>query len=379
MAAGEVQEARRQTQRGTSHPQGQCRRHRFSRNVRRAKQQRRRRQASNRQIWEELRATTLQSADAETATAQPPTAMGVTGVHQAGGQHSTETPPPQPWIAVGDQSTDCASRVRRQVTDGVLLKLTVSIAGRQLIALVDSGASRCYMSPETVTAVGLQTSPALVHLELADGSKIRSTQQVQGVKCTMGNFVCSVDFTVTKLLHQVDMVLGVNWLARWNPVIDWQTQRINIWTGMCWERLQGRILDEVHAVGTVKVFDYRCVEIDPGLDFEILKQPKFWQYTDTANAWTHSSEGDANARVHMENFSHSSHSLDPAQQAGNSVSNSLRAPERIIQTQRQARTVQRKITSREAGQRQIISAKQMQRLAAKGEHCYLALIFPHQG
>ena len=129
----------------------------------------------NRRIWEELRATTLQSVDAETQTAQPPTVMGGTGAHQAGDQTSVQTPPSRSWIAVGDRSTDCASRTVRQVTDGLLLKLAVSIAGRRLVALVDSGASRCYMSPETVTSLGLLTSPALVHLELVDGSKIRST------------------------------------------------------------------------------------------------------------------------------------------------------------------------------------------------------------
>ena len=138
--------------------------------------------------------------------------MGRTGVHQAGDQSTEERPPPRSWIAVGDRSTDCVSRTGRQVTDGVLLKLTVSISGRRLVALVDSRASRCYISPETVTSLGLETSPALVHLELADGSKIQSTQQVQGVRCTMGNFVCRLNFTVTKLLHQVDLVLGVNWL-----------------------------------------------------------------------------------------------------------------------------------------------------------------------
>ena len=101
-----------------------------------------------------MRTTTLQSADAETSTVQPPNATGVAGVHQAGEKHSTETPSPQSWIAVGDQSTDCASRMRRQVTDGMLLKLTVSISGQQVIALVDSGASRCYMSPKAVTSLG---------------------------------------------------------------------------------------------------------------------------------------------------------------------------------------------------------------------------------
>ena len=92
-------------------------------------------------------------------------------------------------------------------------------------------------------------------------------------------------------------------------------------------------MDEVHSVGTVKIFDYGCVETGSGLDFEILKQPKFWRYNNTANAWAHSSKGDANERVHTAKFSHSldsSHSLGPATNAGNSISNSLRASERII-------------------------------------------------
>ena len=182
-----------------------------------------------------------------------------------------ERPPPQSWIAVGDRSTDCASRTGRQITDGVLLKLTVSIAGQRLIALVDSGASRCYISPEAVTSLGLDTSPALVHLELVDSSKIQSTQQVQGVRCTMGNIVCKLDFTVTKLLHRVDLVLGVDWLEMWNPVIDWQNQVVNIWTGVQWEQLRGTFLNGEHAVGTVKIFSYMEHSADQVLDFEILK------------------------------------------------------------------------------------------------------------
>ena len=60
--------------------------------------------------------------------------------------------------------------------DGVLLKVIVSIARRQLVALVDSGASRCYISSEVVTSLDLQTSLALVYLELANGLKIWSAQ-----------------------------------------------------------------------------------------------------------------------------------------------------------------------------------------------------------
>ena len=99
--------------------------------------------------------TTLQSINAETQTAQPTTEQGGSGAHQASDQHALERPPPRSWIAVGNRSTNCTSRTGRQVTDGVLLKLTASILGQQLIALVDSGASRCYISPEAVTSLGL--------------------------------------------------------------------------------------------------------------------------------------------------------------------------------------------------------------------------------
>ena len=144
--------------------------------------------------------------------------------------------------------------MRRQVIDGVLLKLIISIFGQPVIALVDSGASRCYMLPEVVTSLGLQTSLALVHLELVDGSRIRSTQQVQAVRCGLGNFVCTMNFTVTKLLYQVDLVLGKDWLEHWNLVIDLEKQTVNIWTRLQWECLQGLLLDGTYTAGTVKLF-----------------------------------------------------------------------------------------------------------------------------
>ena len=31
-----------------------------------------------------------------------------------------------------------------------------------------------------------------------------------------------LDLTVTKLLHSVDFVLGINWLQTVNPIIDWR-------------------------------------------------------------------------------------------------------------------------------------------------------------
>ena len=190
--------------------------------MQRTKQHRKRRQAVNRRIWEELRATTQKSEDAEILTAQPITEeLGEASDHHTGGQSRLETASGQHWVAVGSRTTDCAPSVGRSIDDGILLKVRIQLSGRSYIALIDSGASRCYASPETVDLLELPCTPELVHLEVADGSKIRSTQKVQGVTCMVGNIVCSVDFTVTKLLHDVDVVLGMTWLQLWNPLIDW--------------------------------------------------------------------------------------------------------------------------------------------------------------
>ena len=375
MAAGKKDEAQRKTQRGVSHPQKQHRRHKFSRNIRRSRDQRRRRQARNRQIWEELRTTALRSATTETQTVQPTTTQGEAGVRQASGTSTSERQPRQSWIAVGARSTNCASRNARSVTDGVLLKLAVSIAGRELVALIDSGASRCYISPEAVSNLGLQTTSVLVHLELADGSKIRSTQQAQDVRCTVGQNICQLNFTVTKLLHDVDLVLGADWLEIWNPVIDWQQYMVNIWTGQCWNQLQGLMLNTEQRIGTVKVFDPQMTAADEIPDFEDLRQPKFWTYTASDNVWTHYSQGGVN-----DTQARTAHDVQGETNSLHSFDSSLieQAAQRTVQRNRVAKTVQTKVTSKLAGQRQLVSAKQISKLAKKGEQCYLVMIRPTQ-
>ena len=35
-----------------------------------------------------------------------------------------------------------------------------------------------------------------------------------------------VGLTVTSLLHEVDLVLGVNWLQLVNPVVDWSNGKV---------------------------------------------------------------------------------------------------------------------------------------------------------
>ena len=188
MAAGQVIEAQRKIQRGSSTPQKKANgRHRFAKSVRRTKQKRRRRQAVNRRIWQELRATTQKWEDPETPAAQPVNVqVGKANDRPVGGQSSVEDAPTQPWVAVGSSTTDCAPKVGRAEDDGVLFKIKIQIQGKVYVALVDSGASRNYASPEAVVDWELPGTPDVVHLELADGSKIRSTQKIPGVMCRAG-------------------------------------------------------------------------------------------------------------------------------------------------------------------------------------------------
>ena len=174
---------------------------------------------------QELRATSQKWATPETPIAQPVTEdKGKADDRPIGDQSSTNDALPQPWVAVGSSTTDCAPKVGRNEDDGILLKIKIQIQERTYVALVDSGASRNYASPDAVEYWELPSTPDLVHLELADGSKIRSTQKIAGVLCSAGQTVSYEDFTVTKLLHGVDVVLGMTWLRRWNPLIDWVQQ-----------------------------------------------------------------------------------------------------------------------------------------------------------
>ena len=114
--------------------------------------------------------------------------------------------------------------VDRKIEDGILFRIALSAVRRRCVAFIDSGTSQSYISPEIVTLCELQLSLNLIHLELADGSKVRSTQQTQVVPCTVGNSICQITSIVIKLLSNVDVVLGMDWLMRWNLVIDWRKQ-----------------------------------------------------------------------------------------------------------------------------------------------------------
>ena len=62
-----------------------------------------------------------------------------------------------------------------------------------------------------------------------------------------------VGITVTNLLHEVDLVLGINWLQLVNPVIDWSNGKVYLPNVIHTTLWQGDWLVGHVKVGTVTV------------------------------------------------------------------------------------------------------------------------------
>ena len=99
----------------------------------------------------------------------------------------------------------------RSVKDGLLLVVTTRINGHPVRALVDSGATRCSVTPGCIVAIGLKGQPQDTFLELGNGQKYLSRGFVPDVLVVTAGLTVKIGLTITSLLHEVDLVLGINW------------------------------------------------------------------------------------------------------------------------------------------------------------------------
>ena len=86
---------------------------------------------------------------------------------------------------------------------------------KSMHAIIDSWTTRCFVTPPCVVAV------CDIFLELGNVEKYLSRGYVPDVPVVTAGLTVKIGLAVTNLLHEVDLVLGINWLQLANPVVDW--------------------------------------------------------------------------------------------------------------------------------------------------------------
>ena len=183
----------------------------------------------------------------------------------------------------------------RAESDGILLVVPVTINGKVFSALIDSGATRCFVTQECSTVAGLSCVPCDVFLELGNGTTALSRGKVQGAPITTASVTARMDLTVSQLLHDVDIVLGINWLKYVNPLIDWSSGRVYLPGAVHTALLEGSWLSAENATGTVKILSNSAgLETVQNANLKnslsILKTPKFWHYINSRSNFSKGEE-----------------------------------------------------------------------------------------
>ena len=97
----------------------------------------------------------------------------------------------------------------RRIEDGLLLVVSTKIYGHTIKAVIDSGATRCFVTPTCVTTCGFKAKPRDVFLELGNGEKFLSRGSILDVPVVIVDLTVKIGLTVTNFLHKVDLVLGM--------------------------------------------------------------------------------------------------------------------------------------------------------------------------
>ena len=186
------------------------------------------------------------------------------------------------WVRV---AADEKSENQRTIEDGILLVVSARIFGHKVQALIDSGATRCFISSGAVLPLGLKSTSEDTLLELGNGDRILSRGKVNDVPVVTAGLSVKLDLTVTKLLHDVDLVLGINWLQTVNPIIDWRGARMFLPESLGMSFLAGFWLDAAEKVGTVQVMQDKDklqvikTQSELAAKIAVLATPQFWTYT----------------------------------------------------------------------------------------------------
>ncbi|KAE9266503.1 hypothetical protein PR003_g32101, partial [Phytophthora rubi] len=106
----------------------------------------------------------------------------------------------------------------------ILISLHVAGAERPLRALLDSGATNNFIRDDCLALlpshVRVREGPGEIVVKLADGKPHRAPRRAVPLAYAFDGFSTNDDFLVIELNYAFDCILGMPWLARYQPEID---------------------------------------------------------------------------------------------------------------------------------------------------------------
>ncbi|KAE8984055.1 hypothetical protein PR002_g23068 [Phytophthora rubi] len=112
----------------------------------------------------------------------------------------------------------------------ILISLHVAGAERPLRALLDSGATNNFIRDDCLALlpshVRVQEGPGEIVVKLADGKPHRAPRRAVWFAYAFDGFSTNDDFLVIELNYAFDCILGMPWLARYQPEIDWLARSV---------------------------------------------------------------------------------------------------------------------------------------------------------
>ena len=137
---------------------------------------------------------------------------------------------------------------------GILLVVPAWVFGHEIRVLIDSSATRNFISLASVTKCGLKVESHDTFLELGDYTKMLSGGYAVNIPILTASYLMKTNSMVCSLLHEVDLVLDMTWLVEVNPLIFWSIGTVYLPNSISsFQKIMGDWLDKQVKVGTVKV------------------------------------------------------------------------------------------------------------------------------
>lgn len=132
---------------------------------------------------------------------------------------------------ISNNNISSSTKIISQITtpSRSLLKLEGSLNGIPVVAMIDCGATGEFIDSKYVekhsNSIKSSPLPDRDFVTLANGSRQEAASIVKSASLSIGSYHDTIDFVALPLVGY-DIILGMTWLNKYNPIIDWRSKLI---------------------------------------------------------------------------------------------------------------------------------------------------------